>query len=113
MATAGNILIVGAGLAGLTLAAALEQRGIQAEVVERNTGWRADGAGLLVHANGMRVLAGLGIATAVTDAGIVVRRWAFTDQQAAGTHPQSRPTRTRRCHLPAALRAARRKPITA
>jgi 2-polyprenyl-6-methoxyphenol hydroxylase-like FAD-dependent oxidoreductase len=81
MATAGNVLIVGAGLAGLTLAAALEQRSVQVEVVERNTGWRADGAGLLVHANGMRVLAGLGIDTAVTEAGIVVRRWAFTDQQ--------------------------------
>ena len=74
-------MIVGAGLAGLTLAAALAQRGCPAELVERNTGWRADGAGILVHANGMRVLRGLGIDTAVTDAGIVVRRWAFTDQQ--------------------------------
>jgi heterodisulfide reductase subunit A-like polyferredoxin len=35
MAALGNIGIVGEGIAGLTLAAALDQQGIQAELVEQ------------------------------------------------------------------------------
>jgi 2-polyprenyl-6-methoxyphenol hydroxylase-like FAD-dependent oxidoreductase len=36
MAATDDILIFGAGIAGLTLAAGLDQRGMTAEVVERN-----------------------------------------------------------------------------
>jgi predicted NAD/FAD-dependent oxidoreductase len=42
MAAAEDILLVGVGIASLTLAAALDQRGMTAEVVERNCGWHAD-----------------------------------------------------------------------
>jgi 2-polyprenyl-6-methoxyphenol hydroxylase-like FAD-dependent oxidoreductase len=73
-------LIVGGGLAGLTLAAALKQQGVDAQLVEREDQWRALGAGLMVQANGMRVLRRLGIDAAVRSAGVAVRRWAFTDQ---------------------------------
>lgn len=41
-----QILIVGAGIAGLSLAKALEQRGMAADLVERQTGELAVGAGL-------------------------------------------------------------------
>jgi 2-polyprenyl-6-methoxyphenol hydroxylase-like FAD-dependent oxidoreductase len=65
MAEVRNILIVGGGIAGLTLAVALERQGFSAELVERSPDWRAVGAGLLVQANGMRVLRGLELDGAV------------------------------------------------
>jgi 2-polyprenyl-6-methoxyphenol hydroxylase-like FAD-dependent oxidoreductase len=81
MAEVGRTLIVGGGIAGLSLAAALGQHGFQAELVERNPDWQALGAGLLVQANGMRVLRRLGMADAVCRAGTAVRRWMLVDQQ--------------------------------
>jgi FAD-dependent urate hydroxylase len=76
-----NILVVGGGVAGLTTATALHRRGYPTELVERQQTWRALGAGFLVHANGMRMLVGLGLAANVESAGAVVRRWQFCDQQ--------------------------------
>ena len=76
-----SILVVGGGVAGLTTATALHRRGYPTELVERQQTWRALGAGFLVHANGMRMLLGLGLAANVQSAGAVVRRWQFCDQQ--------------------------------
>src|ERR1700674_3660107 len=81
MANVERILIVGGGIAGLTLATALHRQGFRAELVERSTAWHAIGAGILLHANGLRVLRALGMGEAVEQAGTVVRRWGFFDQQ--------------------------------
>jgi 2-polyprenyl-6-methoxyphenol hydroxylase-like FAD-dependent oxidoreductase len=81
MANVERILIVGGGIAGITLATALHRHGFGAELVERSTVWHAIGAGILLHANGMRVLRALGVGEAVEQAGAVVRRWGFFDQQ--------------------------------
>jgi 2-polyprenyl-6-methoxyphenol hydroxylase-like FAD-dependent oxidoreductase len=81
MAKIDTILVVGGGMAGLTTAAALHQRGFAVELVERRETWQALGAGFLVHANGMRMLAALGLASGVEQAGTVVRRWQFCDEQ--------------------------------
>ena len=75
-----RILIVGGGIAGLTVATALHRQGFRAELVERSTSWHATGAGILLHANGMRVLRTLGLGEAVEKAGAVVRHWSFCDQ---------------------------------
>ena len=81
MAKIGTILVVGGGMAGLTTAAALHQQGFTVELVERRDTWQAVGAGFLVHANGMRMLAALGLAAGVEQAGAVVSRWQFCDEQ--------------------------------
>lgn len=81
MAHIERILIVGGGIAGLTLAAALHRQGFRAELVERSTTWHAPGAGILLHANGVRMLRALGLGEAVEQAGTIVRRWGFFDQQ--------------------------------
>jgi FAD-dependent urate hydroxylase len=81
MANLERILIVGGGIAGLTLARALHRHGYSAELVERSPTWRAIGAGILLHANGMRMLRALDLGTPVEQAGAVVRRWSFCDQQ--------------------------------
>lgn len=54
-------LIVGGGIAGLTLAAALHRRGVPVELVEQAPAFGAVGAGITVQANGSAVLDALGI----------------------------------------------------
>jgi len=81
MANIERILIVGGGIAGLTLATALHRQGFRAELVERSSAWHAIGAGILLHANGLCVLRALGMGKAVEQAGAVVRSWGFFDQQ--------------------------------
>src|ERR1700693_81242 len=52
--------IVGAGLAGLTAACALAQRGWSVRVHERADRLRTTGAGLYIYENGRRVLEAVG-----------------------------------------------------
>jgi len=75
-----RILIVGGGIAGLSLATALHQRGFDAHLIERNTRWEPIGGGIAVQPNAMRVLHKLGIDSAVKRAGAIVRRWQFRAQ---------------------------------
>jgi 2-polyprenyl-6-methoxyphenol hydroxylase-like FAD-dependent oxidoreductase len=80
MATVERILIVGGGIGGLTLAAALHQHGFRPELIERNPSWHAVGAGIAVQPNGIRVLRALGMDTATVQAGTILRYWDFCDQ---------------------------------
>lgn len=56
-----QVLIVGAGVAGLALARALRRRDITAEVVERMPEWETSGTGLYLPGNSVRALDELGI----------------------------------------------------
>ena len=78
-----RILIVGGGIAGLSVATALHRQGLTPELVERSTTWPAVGAGINLPANGVRVLRALGVGEAVDRTATVIRRWAFFDQQGA------------------------------
>ena len=75
-----RVLIVGGGIAGLTLGRALGRRGFTVELIERSPSWRAEGGGIMVHANGMRILRALGLDAVVERAGARVCRWLFCDQ---------------------------------
>lgn len=75
-----TILIVGGGIAGLTLARALKLRGFIVEIIERNDEWRAEGGGIAVQANAMRVLRALALNVAVEHAGARLHRWHFCDE---------------------------------
>ena len=55
------VVIIGAGVGGLTLALLLRQRGIAAEVLEQSTELREVGAAVSLAANATRVLAHLGL----------------------------------------------------
>jgi len=81
MANVERVLIVGGGIAGLTLAAALHRLGFRTELVERNPTWHAVGAGFLIQGNGMRMLHKLHLGAAAEQAGAIVRRWDFCDDQ--------------------------------
>ena len=64
-----RVLVSGGGIGGLTAAAALTQRGIEVDLVEREAAWRTNGAGISINPNGDRVLRDLGLDEAVSDAG--------------------------------------------
>src|ERR687887_657464 len=81
MVDADRILIVGGGIGGLCLATALHREGFAAEVVERSPTWPALGAGIALHANGVRVLRSLGLGAAIDRATATLPRWAFLDQR--------------------------------
>ena len=79
-ATGMRVAVVGAGISGLTLAAALIEAGIQCQIYERAPELGEVGAGIQLSPNGTRLLhrlgAGAGLqARAVRPAAIEMRRW--------------------------------------
>jgi 2-polyprenyl-6-methoxyphenol hydroxylase-like FAD-dependent oxidoreductase len=74
-----DVLIQGAGIAGLTLAIALEQRGYKVKLVERGEGLTEVGAGIWMAANPMQVFARLGFAEKVIEAGWTVKLLRLQD----------------------------------
>ena len=76
-----RILIVGGGIAGLSVATALHRQGLIPELVESSQTWPAIGAGINLPANGVRVLRALGLGAIADRTAAVVRRWGFYDQR--------------------------------
>lgn len=65
-----RVLVVGAGIGGLTAALALAGQGFQVDIAERSDELDEVGAGIQLSANAGRVLADLGLASAIADAAI-------------------------------------------
>lgn len=76
-----TILIMGGGIAGLCTAIALRQKGFDAQVYEQTETIRTVGAGLTLWPNAMNVLAKLGLAERVVQAGSMIRTAAFKDDR--------------------------------
>jgi len=72
MATKPEILIVGAGIGGLTAAIALRQAGLGVEVFERAAELKEIGAGIGLSANAIRVLKHLDLMQQVVGRGTVI-----------------------------------------
>lgn len=64
-----RILIIGAGIGGLTAAIALGQRGFNVDMIERDPDWRVYGVGIIQQSNVIRAMHALGILQDYLDAG--------------------------------------------
>lgn len=69
-----RIAVIGGGIGGLTAAIALRQAGFDADVYEAAPELHTIGSGIWVPTNAMRVLAELGLAGRVADAGLGLER---------------------------------------
>src|SRR4029453_14067501 len=76
-----RILIVGAGLAGLSLGRALDEAGFAPQVIEREPGWGVAGTGIYLPANGVRALRTLGLEGAVAARGTRISRQRLLDHR--------------------------------
>lgn len=76
-----KILIVGGGIAGLSLGLALEQCGIAADVVERHAAPSPSGTGLYLPGNATRAIASLGLLDRVSANAVAVRSQKILDHR--------------------------------
>ena len=78
--TTTDVLIVGAGPTGLTLATALAVRGIQATVVDRQAAGDNTSRAAVVHARTLEVLEGIGVADHLVSLGVRAPRFTIRDR---------------------------------
>ncbi|MEV0185934.1 FAD-dependent oxidoreductase [Streptomyces sp. NPDC050625] len=67
-----EVLVVGAGIAGLATAIALHREGMSVDVIERSPKSRAGGAGLFLPGNSVRALTALGLGKHLGELGVPV-----------------------------------------
>ncbi len=64
-----KILVIGGGIAGLTAAIALRQKGFSVEIIEKDPEWSVYGVGIIQQSNVVRAVSQLGILDDYLDAG--------------------------------------------
>lgn len=74
-----KVAIVGAGIGGLTLAVALQQKGIPVEVFEAAPAFKRVGAGIVIALNALQIFDRLGIAKAVQEGGMPIEQQMLTN----------------------------------
>ena len=76
-----RVLVVGAGIAGLGTTRALQQVGIECDLVERRADLGDEGLGIYLPANAIRAMRLLGIDTSSVHRGAVIDRQRFLDHR--------------------------------
>ncbi|MGH1337507.1 MAG: FAD-dependent monooxygenase [Aureispira sp.] len=76
-----KVIIIGAGIGGLTLALALEQRGIEAEIYEAAPVFKAVGAGLVLAINAMQIYRRLELVPELQERGRTLEGLQITSPQ--------------------------------
>lgn len=74
-----RILIVGGGIGGLTLAAALSRRGLDCDLIERTAAWAPVGAGITLGVNATGILDRIGLLEQAKACSRVIARASITD----------------------------------
>ena len=74
-----KVLVVGAGIGGLTLAAALGQRGIETDIVEIKPSPEVQGVGILQPGNALRALDSIGVLDECFAAGFQTDEYRYFD----------------------------------
>ena len=74
-----KILVVGAGVGGLTLAVAAQRRGFEVTVLEKRSALAQEGAGIVLGPNVMAALEPLGLAEPILEISSPVESMAITD----------------------------------
>lgn len=69
MAAKETVLIVGGGIAGMTLAIGLNRHGLDSEIVELSTDWTVLGVGISMQGPALRALRTIGVLEAIIDSG--------------------------------------------
>jgi 2-polyprenyl-6-methoxyphenol hydroxylase-like FAD-dependent oxidoreductase len=75
----GNILIIGGGIGGLSLAIGLGRAGIHTDLVEIKKSWAVDGVGIIQPGNAIRAYKALGVADRCLEEGFVYKRQRYFD----------------------------------
>ncbi|MEO6186375.1 MAG: FAD-dependent monooxygenase, partial [Steroidobacteraceae bacterium] len=65
-----SVLVIGAGIGGLTAAIALRQRGFAVEMIEKDPAWTVYGVGIIQQGNVLRAMHALGLIDRYIDAGV-------------------------------------------
>jgi 2-polyprenyl-6-methoxyphenol hydroxylase-like FAD-dependent oxidoreductase len=79
MTSVRSVLVVGGGIGGLTLAAALGQRGIRTDVIELKGSGSVYGVGIIQPGNALRALSAVGLMKPCLKAGFQVNEYRYYD----------------------------------
>ena len=72
-----KVIVVGAGMGGLTTAIAMQQAGYDVEIYDRVSALRPAGAGISLWSNGVKVLNRLGLGDAISTIGGPMEHMAY------------------------------------
>ena len=76
-----RVLIVGGGIAGLSLARTLATTGVSLELIERERAWRPAGSGIYLPGNASRALRALGLETQVASRAVEIATQRVCDHR--------------------------------
>lgn len=79
MPTASNVLIVGGGISGMTLALGLKKAGICCEIVEINSQWTVLGVGIALQGPALRALRTIGLLNECVERGFGYSHFTICD----------------------------------